>query len=342
MARHSGESWAGCRIPTLIDNLLRQTSLSSLHLHVRPASSLDVGAAANDAEKYERNLMQALALDDYGWDLQYRNLADLYLPGIGVTSAYDLLFKPFPFLRRLRIGTSSPPRSSRLAGPEHHHGARCQYKSSVQAYRSVQGGSPQPLEVLAVPYHLFFPSDLLPLVLPPFLSAPILTHLEVAFRLRDVLQDCGTIADILRRLAPTLSHLTLRVQCPDVQQFNIQTYEATVTPVLRTCTKLEHLEVGGNCVDYGFVHAASHLPRLQKLVILPCPEADHFGLLSDFDHLPPSLRSLVFYVPPLSSTGPYDMFSNHYLYDVMSRCEGGSVALEFREDVAEAEWVRTA
>ncbi|GAA6035333.1 hypothetical protein JCM8097_008819 [Rhodosporidiobolus ruineniae] len=330
--RKSSDRWAGRCIPPLIDHAAR-LGAGVVHLHIRAPPSLDLHAPANNAVAYANAVQQALGIGGSGWAPPIRMVTDLCLPDVRGITTSNLPYRPSTAFKRLRLGTTSPPSHSRA---DHAHRA-------LQASRIGQDAGESPksyaYEVLALPHRLFYPEDALPLLLPPVLPAPTLTHLEIAFQLADVDRDCRTVARILRDLAPSLRHLAVRIQRQDAEWEDKEEVQDTVFPALRFCTKLEHLEVGGNVVTFDYFLAAKSLPHLRTLVALPSDDPNTTDLISYASKLPPSLRTLVVYVQDLSSTSSMSTFNNRVLSELMTACEGRPWSLVLKEDVAEEAWL---
>ncbi|GAA6035361.1 hypothetical protein JCM8097_008833 [Rhodosporidiobolus ruineniae] len=331
------DSAAGRRIGKMVDKLTTSRSLKTFHLHVRPPQHPQL-----DSGMYEAAVRRALG--GATWLSGLAQVEDLHLP----ISPDFSLYAPPAGLRRLQLGVSSPPL---VPDPG-------QLRLAREAFEEA-GTAPPEYEVLALPFHSFYADDLLPLVLPPSLPAPILTHLEATFYLDDPGPDCEVIAHTLRELAPSLRRLAVRFQYtqPDAGDF-----EELILPALHTCTKLEHLELGGLYFEHNigamqddvspmesFMQVVWDLDHLETLVILPnavppFDETDYHTLRARLQNLPPSLRKLVLYAPDPSSANPDapppSEWNMLFIVALQEECERSGVVLEIRVDAKEDAWVR--
>ncbi|GAA6035325.1 hypothetical protein JCM8097_008816 [Rhodosporidiobolus ruineniae] len=325
-------SWPGRRIPYVVDALLDTAPLETLHVHIRPTPSVNLLAAANSVSEYTAAIEEALALEPDGWHIQVGSVADLAVP-CALSIDYGNLFGGFAVrdgvssIRRLRVGTSGPPPCTADAVEFRH--LRILYDDQ-QAKRAQQGQDTHgfAFETLALPYHLFYPADLLPLVFPTWSLSPTLTHLEVALSISNMQIDSKTTAHILTCLAPSLRRLTLRLVFNTNYIVDFDVFENLVTPALKECTRLEHLKLGGNALDVTILNAVRVLRRLQTLVILSSPDGlDDLAFLPDeVSHFPSSLRSL---------TLGERYIGSDTLNRLMTACEENEI--EYRNEPSDAE-----
>ncbi|GAA5890929.1 hypothetical protein JCM6882_008859 [Rhodosporidiobolus microsporus] len=282
--RRANGAWAGRH---LIPMLLDVADFSQLEvLSVELVQGIGGGPVPWTPRGYFREIEVALGIDEEGWwrvtqsdpDFTFPNVPDLTLPNAAsattTVGAVDALFEPPAKLRRLRIGCDSPPA---LFLPSAFRTNRLDYERLVQTGEATPGFR---YEVLAIPYHTFYPFDFLPLIEPIAPSTqPTIHHLEVAFRIRNVQEDSAHIAKMLTSLSPSLRRLALRIKMTDAQEADIDAFSAAVRPALERCTRLEHLELYGALIDGRVVEATPTLTRLHTLGVLPSDgDIDEFGI----------------------------------------------------------------
>ncbi|GAA5892564.1 hypothetical protein JCM6882_005648 [Rhodosporidiobolus microsporus] len=277
--RRKDGSWPGSLVFPMLGGLADRGKLDSLSVLFRSATPWSLDEERGYATNYGGEIKKALGLDDDDWwDICHSgpraslpSIRSLDLPNLSSTfsprGASQTLFAPGNTLRRLRVGCASPPS---IFPPSAFHEDRRAYEHDVEHNIVTPGFR---YEVLAVPFHTFYPRDFLPLVvtLPPPLipTIPTITHLEVTFRVLDGERDLPVVAEILQAISPFLRRLALRIK-HDITD----TVEATVLPALESCKALEHVELGGNFVDGEALNSTGKLPKLRRLVLLSHADDD--------------------------------------------------------------------
>ncbi|GAA5902109.1 hypothetical protein JCM6882_006703 [Rhodosporidiobolus microsporus] len=335
--RQKDDSWAGRRLLPVLGSLIDFGVLESLSVRLRSSTPCSVGHHQRYRTTYQDDVETALGLFEGEWaEFQLGSICSdstalirLELPNLSRENAAGLepaweVFMPPPTLRQLRLGCLSPPA---VLSPNDFRRAREAYTKRQEENNDGDGFA---YEVLALPYHSCIPSDFLPLVLPLSPSTtPTVYHLEAAFFIEALQQDLASVAEILTILSSVLRHLVLRIECPDAEYDNVDLFVQTVVPALKTCSRLEHLEIGGQLVDTRTVVAAKSLPALEHLVLLStCKGADMF----DLSHTVPS--QLLSYTLVLQQS--WDESDLRFLAE---ECQQSDVKLIIQERPEEYAWL---
>lgn len=109
----------------------------------------------------------------------------------------------------------------------------------------------------------------------------------------DVASDTAALIAIFAALAPTLSHLTLRMIFSDDDWSDIVAVSEALAPAIATCQQLRSLSIGGHITEavYGEVYKLSNL---EHLVFLPaCFHFNEYELRDEL-RLPKSLRTVTY------------------------------------------------
>jgi hypothetical protein len=263
-----GASWRGRRLRRLVSGLLGQKTLETLRLSIEEEADpsgfgLDIPAVLGcDYGDYLR-LFQAIDVPNF--ELPVSSSV------VGVEVVVSHLFN-----------VAHTQRSFRFGGEERVH--RWEYAAFSQQLLQVQSSrerSNKPplsyryLEVLAIPFVVFYPTDFLSLIAPPANDPsllPSLDHLDVTFFLGDPTADAAALTSIFSLLSPSLRRLSLRVVGPDV-------HEAQSEDALSALEQFVLLPVSGDEFDrYSFRDAVLLFPpRFRSFV--RCVERK----LDDFD-----------------------------------------------------------
>ncbi|GAA6035384.1 hypothetical protein JCM8097_008849 [Rhodosporidiobolus ruineniae] len=336
--RRSQAEWAGRRIMPLVDRLLEDCSLRTLQIHIRQPPSPE---ERFDPPRYREDVLAALGTDTNWYYYQFPNVEELHLPSLFNDVSHNL-FDPPAALRHLGLGVSSPPATV----PPEDQSAVLMAAQTRRAEHGARGGAISDInyEVLAMPYIALFPRDLRALVLPPSLSTPTLTHLEITVCLDNSRLDCEAIAAILRSLAPSLRRLALRtIVVPAAGQIHnyIDDFQLLVPPALATCTSLEHFEIGGECVDNSVFSSTGIglLPRLRTLFVLPLTPHRGGHYLGPHIRCMAALRHLTVLTPILSTLSMTDVWNNRLVEEITIACEERGIELVIKEETAERAWL---
>ncbi|GAA5892494.1 hypothetical protein JCM6882_005630 [Rhodosporidiobolus microsporus] len=340
LKRTQDGSWPGRLVFPTLGGLATRGHLESLSVRLRSASPWSLNGRGAYATSYGDEIEEVLGLaDDDWWDFCHRGpnsglppIADLDLPNLSSTSNRSdfrgSLYQRSNKVRHLRIGCTSPPSITSASSLRLE---RLEYERDLQIGRTTAGFH---YDVLAVPFHTFYPSDFLPLIAPVTPSTtPTITHLEVTFRIANEQQDLPVIAQILTTLSPSLRRLALRIKYDGIAD-----YKAAVLPALQSCQALEHLEMGGNFVDDDALETLGYLFKLRRLVLLSWSTED-FDVYTFADSLSSDGSRMCITLCLPGPQIPFAGWPPHHLRYFIETCSCQGYSLRIEERPEEWAWM---
>ncbi|GAA5892569.1 hypothetical protein JCM6882_005649 [Rhodosporidiobolus microsporus] len=335
--RQADGRWPGRHLPWLVETLGGETNqLRTLKVHLRPTPvepPFDTDAGITEAE-------QALGIeeDDFGnlfsGSESHPHLEELHNPSLASIASSFAVARPLydlpPRIRSLRIGHAAYPS---IVEP---------YTLRLIAHQSVadmrEEGVGQHLHTLAIPWVYIKPQDFLPLVVAtPRCPSPPISDLEITFFIEDPADDLETVGDIFGALDPTLRRLSLRVAAPAEPTWtpNDAVYFTVFRTALERLTGLEHLELGGSCIDC-ILSPAAALPTLRHFTFLPMPfDPDMTAPESLVDLLPSHIRSVTLCIPE-SGARRSQGWNERSIRIIVEACEERGIRIDL--DVRQAEY----
>ncbi|GAA5985955.1 hypothetical protein JCM11641_004840, partial [Rhodosporidiobolus odoratus] len=192
------------------------------------------------------------------------------------------------------------------------------------------------LHTLCIPFFHFSPTDLRTVLLPrddP--ASSTLSTLQVTVQIDESEVDLQAFISLFSHLAPSLRHFALRFASANSTGWSAVEY--AFVEVLKSCIKLERLELGGKInMEHLFVRVVEAVPTLRSLTILPI-SSENF----DFSHLEivccevsTQLRDLTICAPSLAGRDPAEDWGAAFLRNCYEACEG-QCELELRESPVE-------
>ncbi|BGP12938.1 hypothetical protein JCM10213_004358 [Rhodosporidiobolus nylandii] len=333
--RQPDSRWAGRLLFPFVADLKNHGCLRSLHVRFRPPHppSLRNGVRIDNASEY---FFAALGLDPETWQEITCGTELSGLDELVLAMLEDYPDETIAALvresgaTRLRLGDSSAP---------HLVSATAIDRALPGGIRESNEGLAEQYEQLAMPFAAFHPATLSSILLSPT-GPPILQHFEATFRLRDFDEDLDALLDLLRGLAPSLRHFCGRFKRTEHDLDDVDDFQTRLAGVLRSCEKLEHLEIGGSIIDERIAPELDNFPSLRTVVFLPMGSIlEPDVLLCTLPTGCPTLRQITVCTPDISQCNSQDPWSEHNLSYGIWRGERANIQVRYEERAVEWDWV---
>ncbi|BGP12947.1 hypothetical protein JCM10213_004369 [Rhodosporidiobolus nylandii] len=335
IARQPDGRWAGWQLPGLVRLLGQAGSLRKVDIQLRPSGK------PVEFDSFDE-ILPAVGLDANEWEELFYprkslpTVEELTLPvlspGITERPFFRALLKPSSRLKHLRIGHPSHPHTL-------DRGRLARAAAAYKVWHDERGGAAKAyssFRTLALPFFPFYPLDFV-----RFTAANKLEHLELCLFLDGAVNvHLAPLAELLANLAPSIRRLVLRIKRPGCTVEDASAVCGVLWPGLQACSKLEHLELGGDVVGVDILKKTGMLPSVSSFVLLP-HAGDHLEA-EDAAQEMKSLWRLKSFTICLPSAAPVEgggTWSERALRILTETCRIGRTAFKIEGREKEYEWL---